>query len=496
MTTETKLIPLTDRHIQLLADRGINDEIAMRLGWQSCDRKGDWISIPFYRDGKAVNHKYRTLSGDKKFTQDKGGEQCFYNIDAFNDVPAGSTDFIIVITEGEMDCAIALQCGFVAVSVPNGAPAERADDDSIKFNFLKEFPRNCIAILATDDDGPGHILRQELALRLGWHRCKTVKYPKGCKDLNEVFVKYGAKGVNMVLKDKASFLNQGGIFTIDDLPLMPDVPAYECGIGNATDMIKVRPGDAIFVTGIPSHGKTTFVNCLTANMAKNHGWNCCIGSFEQNPRGEHLEFLRRYYLDKESKHATAKELAEADAWVNEKFSFIVPDINSDELTSLKWVLERTRAAIMRYGARLVVIDPWNELDHDRPNGMSLTEYTGYAIKEFKRLAKQYMVAVIIVAHPSKMEKNKSGGYGIPTLYDISDSAHWANKADIGVIIHRCEGDDGKYATLVRVSKVRYWGVIGKIGDRYFEYLPERGKYIDYPDFQPKGRKKKAKTEAE
>lgn len=504
-----KTMPLTEEHIALLEKRGIDQDIAGRLGWETCEsRKGDWIAIPFFRKGKLVNRKYRRivkLPDQQNFEQDKGGEQCFYNLEALEAMEKLSPDDLrampVVITEGEMDCAVALHCGYTAVSVPCGAPDKPIEDEgSAKYEFLKDFPKFAIAILAVDDDTAGQALRHDLALRLGWHRCKWIQYPKGCKDLNEVFVKYGKKGIDVVLRDRARFMNQGGLFRMSEIPAQPESRAYECGIGNLSDMIKLRPGDLSVFTGIPSMGKTLFVNAMACNMARLYGWNVCFGSFEQSPRGDHLRFLRTYHIGRarlnshDEEQWTQHEIAEADRWIDTHFTFITDDVNSDALITLKWVIGNIRAAITQHGANLVIIDPWNELDHDRPQGMSLTEYTGMAIKELKRLAKQYMVHITIVAHPAKMEKDRNGEYGVPTLYDISDSSHWYNKSDIGVVIHRFAGEgEGKYATLVKVAKVRYWNIIGRTGEKYLEYLPERASYIDATDFQAKDRTKKSKV---
>ncbi len=71
--------------------------------------------------------------------------------------------------------------------------------------------------------------------------------------------------------------------------------------------------------------------------------------------------------------------------------------------------------------------------------------------------------VIIVAHPAKMQRGKDGKYPFPTLYDISDSAHWFNKADIGVVVHRASLIDDKETT-IRVAKSRYGSEIGIPGE--------------------------------
>lgn len=76
------------------------------------------------------------------------------------------------------------------------------------------------------------------------------------------------------------------------------------------------------------------------------------------------------------------------------------------------------------------------------------------------MAAKFHVHVIVAAHPAKpARKKEDGGLSIPTLYDISDSAHWYNKADVGIVVHR-DGDE----TIIRVAKSRYHDQIGVPGD--------------------------------
>jgi hypothetical protein len=164
------------------------------------------------------------------------------------------------------------------------------------------------------------------------------------------------------------------------------------------------------------------------------------------------------------------EIEAADKWIDQWFSFIVPD--EDEDADLGWALERCATAVLRYGAKVVVIDPWNEMDHVRPPDMSLTEYTGFAIKQFKKFAKKYGVHLIVVAHPSKQKKNEDGTFNIPSLYDISDSQHWFNKPDVGLVVHR-ENED---TTIVRIAKSRYHDTIGKPGDVRFRFIRDTNRF--------------------
>jgi twinkle protein len=39
----------------------------------------------------------------------------------------------------------------------------------------------------------------------------------------------------------------------------------------------------------------------------------------------------------------------------------------DNLPSINWVLDLSKAAVLRHGVRGLVIDPYNELDNQRPS---------------------------------------------------------------------------------------------------------------------------------
>ena len=88
---------------------------------------------------------------------------------------------------------------------------------------------------------------------------------------------------------------------------------------------------------------------------------------------------------------------------------------------------------LSYGIRGLVIDPYNELDHQRPSNVSETEYVSQMLTKIKRFAQHYDVATWFVCHPKQIQ-NWTGA--APNLYDISGSAHFVNKADVGLVVHR------------------------------------------------------------
>ena len=63
---------------------------------------------------------------------------------------------------------------------------------------------------------------------------------------------------------------------------------------------------------------------------------------------------------------------------------------------------------------------------------------------------------------------------MPTLYDISGSANWYNKADLGVIVHR-ENED---YTIIKVQKSRYHETIGVPGEVRMQYSKDERRFVE------------------
>jgi twinkle protein len=477
----TKLLDrLTPKHLEILQARGIEGETLARHGVVSSARSdGDWIGIPYVSDGRVVNHKYRTIAGDKRFYQDAGTPKQFWNLDVLKD--ASLKDHPVIITEGEMDAMIAIQSGFPrTLSVPDGAPPEAIGEnpDSRKYTFVED-ARRLLAdvreiILATDGDGPGVNLMNDLAIRLGKARCKFVRYPKETKDFNEAFLKYGQKAISAIVA-RAEWCRVDGIYRMSQLPPVTDLKLHTLGMPVMDDHYRLRLTDFCLVTGIPSHGKSAWITEIGCRMVKRHDWTVAFASFEQQPQRDFRRNLRTYYHSKRVVYQSPEEIDEADGWIDRHFSFIVP--NEDDDVNLEWVLDRARASVVQHGANMVAIDPWNEMDHSRPRDMSLTEYTGFAIKEFKRLARSMNIHLIVAAHPAKQQRREDGTFQIPSLYDVSDSAHWYNKPEVGMVVHR----ENKDRTVIRIAKSRYHDQIGTPGDVNVSFSTETNHYTVLED---------------
>lgn len=464
---------LNQRHIHILEERGLDPEILVRYGVESCPERGNnWVKIPYLEAGRVINHKFRTIEGEKQFNQEAGAKKIFWNRDVLTDETLASQR--LIITEGEFDALAAIQAGFSrTISVPDGAPAQEiGDKETAKYTFLDDCPNLDSVkeiILATDGDGPGTNLMNDLAHRLGRARCKWVRYPKGCKDLNDALKRYGARGVVETI-NRAQWVKVPGVARMSELPPLKEQPTYDVGIPDLHDHFRLRPGDLSVVIGVPGHGKTALLNAIAGHMAMAYGWVIASASFEQRAQIDYRRNLRTFHAGKLARDMDEAEIVAADRWIDEQFALLVPDVE-DEVT-LEWMLERIEAAIVRYDAKLVLIDPVNEMDHVRPADMSETDYLGFMLKTFKRLAFRFQVHVMLAAHPQKLQRNKDGKYPIPTLYDGAGTAHYYNKPDVGIIINKMDAEK----TLIRVQKTKYHDVLGKPGDVTVKFNISTGRY--------------------
>src|SRR5580765_1031873 len=413
---------LTEAHLHALAARGIDVEQAVQLGWRACAGPGadPWFAFPYFDGDERVGCKRRTIGATKQFTQDTGSRQILYNLDCLRD--EGLRGYPIVITEGELDCAAALQCGFRrALSVPGGAPQS---DGGGEWGYLvhaegllkDEHP----VILAVDNDGPGRVLQAGLAKRLGRGRCQTVEYPDGCKDLGDVLLRHGSVGVRGVLRTPR-YIPVPGLMRMSQIEEPPKYDAHETLIPGLERHMKIRKGDLIVITGPPGHGKSSFVSNVLCNLAETWSTVSAIASFEQPLVPDLRRILRSFSAECLERDMSAEQKQIADLWIDDRFVFL--QASEGEEVTLAWLLERFSVAKQRFKAEIVLIDPWNEISiSDKSTDMTTEAWISQSLKAIKQFARALQLTVIIVAHPAKMRRDRFGKVPCPGLWDIADSA--------------------------------------------------------------------------
>ena len=156
--------------------------------------------------------------------------------------------------------------------------------------------------------------------------------------------------------------------------------------------------------------------------------------------------------------------------IRSALSFIDPEDSSD----LDTILQKAQFLVKRKGIKMLVIDPWNKLEHNMENGITETQYISKKLDELTTFAKQNDVLLFLVAHPYKMKK-ENGKFEVPNLYSISGSAHFYNKADYGISVYR---NDEAGNVEVHIQKVKFKH-LGNTGVGYLQYNLINGRYIEF-----------------
>ena len=484
---EFKPEPLTDKTFEYLATRGLNKDVLIRnhvttltVWMPQVEEEVRAVAFPYYRDGEVVNIKYR--DGKKNFRQVGGAQKTFYKIDDVTDTA--------IVTEGEIDALSLEVAGFKnAISVPDGAPAPTSKNYETKFEYLDDEKLDNIKtfILAVDNDEPGRKLEEELARRLGRERCLRVTWVEGCKDANEVLLKHGAEVLAQCINNAQTFPVEG-LFSVYDIA--DDLNAiYEDGMpkGEATgwknvdELYSPTPAQWTLVTGIPSMGKSEWLDALTVNLAEQSGWVIGVCSPENQPITWHSAKLMEKHMKKRIKVMTREEFEEGKDWLNQHFHFILP-----EQPTIEAVLEKAKVLVKRFGMRGLVIDPYNELDHTkRKDGVNETEYISMFLTYIRKFAREQGVHVWLVAHPAKLLKDKEGHYPVPDGYSVSGSAHFFNKADNIVTVHR-DKTNPKAPSEIHVQKIRSrW--LGRPGMTELYWRPDCGRYEEATNHKYSGK---------
>jgi twinkle protein len=471
---------LHEKHKAWIEARSLDPVLAEKLGI-STKRDGGayWLSVPYVENGKTVNHKYR-LTSEKRHRMDAGAPLCLWNQDVLLDAPDGAT---VIITEGEWDAIAAMMAGqkFV-LSVPNGGSCKQTDGpidpetDSMKYLWRARglLDRAGSFVLATDSDETGTILASELARRLGPERCRFVEYPTGVggkpmKDLNEVLTMWGVDTVRDIIEAARPYPIQG-LYKLSDFPRRRPLEVIPIGIPGLTDLINIVRGTLTVLTGFAGQGKTSLTMAIVANLLKRR-IPTTLGTFETFP--DIIERrLRAAILECNEYALPVPRLAEADALIDAYLTTISQRVGEDREMTLEDVLELARVSVLRDGCQVLIIDPWNEMEHKRRRDETETEYANRAIRAWRHFCQTYNVAGWIVAHPAKPDM--SAKVPVPGLYHVSGSAAWANKPDYGLSYTR--PDKKTNIARIYVSKVKM-GLPGKEGDVELAYNWPTSSYI-------------------
>lgn len=481
----------TDKLYKFFKIRGISKEVVDRnkityemVYINELKQETSAIGFPYYVDDKLVNVKYRTK--EKKFQQIKGGQKVFFKL---NDLI--SQDYCI-ITEGEIDALSFEEAGFkCGISVPDGALNPDVKNIISKLEYIdncyKYFEHINKFYIATDSDAPGVRLREELARRFGKSNCYLVKFPEDCKDANEVLLKYGKEALQNAIENANHYPVEGYFKAEDKKDGM--LALYENGYPDGAitgwteldNRMRFYPSLLYTITGLPTHGKSNWLDELMLRLSLYNGWKFGVFSSENGTTEIHLHRLCEILIGKPllpnfNNRMNKEEMLLALEYINENVYFIEPKDNEN---SMENILEISKYLVQRFGIKGLILDPWNTIDHDF-KGQTETEYTKKMLNKLTYFEREHGLALFIVAHPTKMPRKKGKNtYEVPTLYDINGSANWYNKTEIGISVYRDFSDD--YSTTnftgVYFQKVKH-KFIGKTGMIKYNFETSCQRFIE------------------
>ena len=465
----------SEKIINWFAERGISEqtlsELKVREGKEYMPQTGkleNAIQFNYYMGMDLINIKYR--DGRKNFKLYKGAEKIFYNINS-----VVNHDWCVIV-EGEMDVLALHEAGIKnVISVPNGATLNSNNLDYLD-NCIDYLDDKEKIILAVDADEPGQALRNEFIRRLGAEVCYLVDF-EGDKDANDYLLKHGKEKLCDVI-NKATQVPLEGVSTLRDLEndLLDFVhngfkPGYQVGLPNFDKIFSTYTSQFITVTGIPSSGKSDFVDQMCVGYNRNYGWKTAFASPENKPNYLHAhKLIRKTWEGMPTKDdvGTSKWKQVTDH-VNDNYFFI----DMDRYT-LDEVLKKGGELVKRKGIKCLVIDPYNKVRDVNCKTEDVNRYTMEYLTKIEVFAKKYDVLVFIVAHPTKMYKDKDGQIEEPTMYNIKGGGEWYDASYHGILVHR---DYEAKTVKAKVLKVKFQNLGENGAEAHFTWEPKSGSYI-------------------
>jgi twinkle protein len=475
----SELKNLDEPVIKWFGDRGISNQTLLRYKvtqsieyMPQTEKESRCINYNYFIKGKLINIKFR--DGEKNFKLVSGAQLCFYGLD----VAIENSDTEIAILEGENDVLACYEAGIkYAVSVPNGA-----SKGTQKLDWLDEmmpFLEGKKVYLGVDMDEAGDSLREELARRIGKENCWNVYWPE--KDANDTLKEIGPTAVKDAFS-RATPFPIDGIEVIDHNQL---INLYEngnpvgCKTGweNTDEHIQIHAGMVYLITGIPGHGKSTWLKNLLVRLTNRYEWKHLIYSAEEASATYAATDLmsirsgKTFFKEQLAPRLTREEVEYHSTWVDSNFFYYKLEENESTVES---IMEKGRQLVKSQGIRSIVIDNMSTVER----GLSTSDSNrhnqiGNMMRDLRVFARKNGVAIFLVAHPKKMIKDKSGEYEVPDGYSVGDSSHYYNSPDVGITVYRRRSTQ---QTEIHWWKVRFkW--IGQLGVDHFKFDIPTNRYM-------------------
>jgi len=475
---------LSDKLVSWFESRSISQftlrqmKIAEGMEWMpQTNKEVNTVQFPYFRDDVLINIKYRCPlpKGKKGFKMFKDAEKIPWNIDNIR------TTKEAVIVEGEMDGLSYVDDGiWNVVSCPNGSVKQGNVNLEWLDNSYESFENKEKIYLAFDNDEAGQHVQKELIRRLGAEKCFLVDL-KEYNDPNELYQKQG-KGSLKESLENAKPVPLENIITYNDLKdelhnfyLNGSAPGYQIGLQSFDEKFSTYTGQYIVVTGIPSSGKSDFVDQMCVGYNLKYGWKIAYASPENKPNYLHADKIAKKFAGYQPEN---KIQLNSSGWkiVEERIHNDITFIDYDSGYDLKSVLAKGVELVKRKGIKCLVIDPYNKVRLKESLNKNVNEYTTDYLTAIDNFCRKYDVLVILVAHPVKMKK-ALGEVKMPepTFYDIKGGGEFYDMSYHGILVHR---DYEKQLVKIKNLKVKFTNLGENQAETHFKWSPKNGRYTE------------------
>ena len=450
-------------------------------GWEN----REVIMYNYFMNGKLINTKFKTP--DKLFKMVSGAQKVPYNIDAVKD----STECLFC--EGEEEVLSWKQAGYdYAVSVPNGATVNNNNLDYLAPVWEEFFANKTKVYIATDNDEAGRALGEELIRRFGRDICYTVTYKN--KDANDD-LKYEGEKTLLKLLESAKAFDLDGVLTLDDEVMGRMLASFDdpslVKLGETTYYEALDPhwtwrrGEVNVLYGPGNMGKSTMAYSLLLLQSIHKGRKWVIFSPEQYPADDFYEDLAHTLVGKTTNanfptfRMGRDEYISALRFIKEHFFYVYTD---KEAHTPEWVYSKMKQVIIRHGVDGIVIDPFNQLEHDYAQSMGRDDrYLSNFLSITKKMILKHDVFCMIVTHGSVRQKKDDDEVLEPNMYkNISLGQMWSNKCDNILAYYRPNFfiDLSDSSTILASQKIKKQKLTGRPGRAEFTFTKKTNRYYD------------------
>lgn len=452
-TLPQKKIIIKPKAIEYLNGRGISENTVNKYHITTTTDNDKIIVFPFYDEKNILQFiKYRNIDysgrGNKEWCE-KDTKPILFGM-------AQCEDFSrLVITEGQIDSLSLAECGVKnAVSVPTGAMGftwlANVWDWIIKFKEV---------IVFGDNENGKITLIETLSKRLPMIvKCvKPIDYL--CeKDANDILRKYGKDAIiqavaNAEIQDIKYVKRLADVQSVDIMSL-PKIKTNIVDIDRAIGGLYY--GQVILLSGKRGEGKSTFMSQLVVEALEQN--NAVFIYSGELPDYHFKNWLDLQIAGKNHLLCSANEYGDNQYYISSETAKTINDWYRDKAyifdnsaiqdEEFEGLLEIIKKAICRYNIKFVCLDNLMTALDDDPISDVYRKQSKF-IKDLARIAKQFDVVIILVAHPKKSKEEFTND-------TVSGSADITNAVDVVMNYERCRPGDSADSQIT-ITKNRLTG---------------------------------------